>query len=200
MRSVLISIILLFGLLIPDLAHADTPLTADRALADLDGDGIRDSVSSTLSPSRHTYFVNVSLSRDRSSSFLQADAALPLDFHLLFSDIDRDGDSDLLLVEGSDLPVAAWSNDGAGRLLPKPGWEVSYSLRRSIRSGFSLPLTTDPCPETSTARPHPVLVSRKPVLYAQEILSGLPGSALVRPVLRFLHQAMLRSPPAGLFT
>jgi hypothetical protein len=164
--------------------------------ADFDGDGIHDLVSGSVSESGFTYFITVNVSKSQASSVLTTDIFLSSGFRLVPSDVDMDGDADLVLFRALSLPVAVWANDGRGYFATKPAWDLISGFN-TLQPGYSLPLLRTDCTETTDGKRMSAPVS------ASLLFEGHPSDYQThvssRQISRSAHRQPLRGPPA-LFT
>jgi len=163
--------------------------------ADLDGDGIHDLVSGSISDSGSTYSIRVSVSKSQAVSLFTTDISFPLGLRLIPSDVDMDGDADLVLFRELSLPVAVWANDGRGYFATKPAWNV-ISTPNTIQPGYSLPTIRTDCNETTDGKHMSAAVPRCPLFDAHP--SDYRTHFYPREIWRSVRRQPLRGPP--LFT
>jgi FG-GAP-like repeat len=153
-----------------------------RAPGDFDGDGRQD--LAVIQDGAGGSHISVRLSGSSSTVSLESSAVT-----IVVTDIDRDGDLDLVAV-GPSGQVIAWLNDGRGRFTKQ---EASRSSRLSPETIVVDPLIDEPLALGAMAPS--VVVPRTP--------NGTPVAAtLVRPStaplafdLAFLSLPGLRAPP-----
>jgi len=176
-------------------ASAESAFIPEPLASDFNGDGLQDDISSHTSDSGSAYLVQVFISGSRASSLLEAGVFPQPGLRLIATDIDRDGDPDIVLTGLSKLPIAVWANDGKGRFSRES--HRFFPLGEDMRRAYCLPAARPNLGDATFGDP----TTLPPVLRSslQKPTEGRApfAEAGIIPKLISLRHASLRGPPCS---